>query len=270
MVRVTPDAGAAERTSPAAALVIIASVVINAAFILGSGGTRDYPRGQAFALAAMVLPLLALLTRDAHAVAASLCLGLWAAYYVLGGPLIWPLYLLLPLLAFALVSWRVPALRGTLTWLRRGRITRITLAWTVASAVTAGVALALWFFLLAPPLENALGMLPKVSAPLLLVGMLLFSCGNALLEEVLWRGVLQEALHAALGNVWLAIALQGLSFGVAHFGGFPRGAIGVAMATSYGVMMGVIRKQSGGLLAPLLSHVFADCVIFSLMLSLRE
>ena len=68
----------------------------------------------------------------------------------------------------------------------------------------------------------------------------------------------------------MAIAIQALSFGIAHYGGFPRGALGVAMATSYGLMMGIIRHQSGGLLAPFLSHICADLVIFALVLTLMH
>ena len=256
------------RSGGLATLAVLLSVIVNGAFLLASGGTREYPEGRAYAIVGMVLPVLAWFSRSANAFSATLCLGLWAGYYVLGGPLIWPFYLLVPVLVLGIVTWRVPELHGTLGWLAWGRIDRSVLLWIVLSALTAGLALCLWFFLLNPPVHDELELIPEVGTPLLLLGMLLFSAGNAALEEVIWRGVLYQALDAALGRTWLVILLQALSFGLAHYGGFPRGALGVAMAASYGVMMGIVRHRSGGLLAPWVSHVVADLVIFILVLTL--
>jgi membrane protease YdiL (CAAX protease family) len=92
-----------------------------------------------------------------------------------------------------------------------------------------------------------------------------FSVGNALLEEIIFRGVLYEALAADYG-VAATVCIQGIAFGVVHAHGFPRGVIGVAMASAYGVVLGILRQRSGGLLAPFVAHVFADATIFAILL----
>jgi uncharacterized protein len=55
---------------------------------------------------------------------------------------------------------------------------------------------------------------------------------------------------------------QAALFGLAHFQGFPRGWVGVLMAAVYGFALGIIRKKSGGPLASIITHVFADGTIF--------
>ena len=71
---------------------------------------------------------------------------------------------------------------------------------------------------------------------------------NALMEEAAFRGVLQEALTAEWGP-WWAVGLQGLLFGVIHAQGFPRGVVGMVMASAYGVALGMLRLRSGGMAA---------------------
>ena len=63
------------------------------------------------------------------------------------------------------------------------------------------------------------------------------------------------------------VGIQALSFGVAHIQGFPRGALGVALAAVYGLLLGVLRLRAGGLLAPVLAHIGADAVIYALILA---
>jgi hypothetical protein len=37
------------------------------------------------------------------------------------------------------------------------------------------------------------------------------------------------------------------------------------MAGVYGFLIGIIRKQSGGMLAPIVTHTFADATIFAIL-----
>jgi len=43
---------------------------------------------------------------------------------------------------------------------------------------------------------------------------------------------------------------------------FLRGWAGVLMAAAYGLVLGIIREDSAGLLAPVATHIFADATIF--------
>ena len=40
------------------------------------------------------------------------------------------------------------------------------------------------------------------------------------------------------------------------------------MATVYGLMLGIIRRRSQGIFAPYMTHVFADAVIFVILVLL--
>jgi hypothetical protein len=55
-----------------------------------------------------------------------------------------------------------------------------------------------------------------------------------------------------------------------HFRGVPGGAIGVALAATYGWMLGALWLRAGGMLAPIVAHVAADVVIMAIMLVLAR
>jgi uncharacterized protein len=63
-----------------------------------------------------------------------------------------------------------------------------------------------------------------------------------------------------------AIAVQAFTFGMAHLYGFPRGIIGVLLAGTWGILLGMLRIRLRGLLAPFLAHVMADLTIAFLMI----
>jgi membrane protease YdiL (CAAX protease family) len=154
------------------------------------------------------------------------------------------------------------ALPSTLPFLRRGVVDGTARLLIAASALVAGAALIAWFALAHPDYTGTRTvLLPPVPAPLLLLGVVLFSAVNGALEEIAYRGVLLDALDAALGVGVAAVLIQALAFGAMHFSGFPRGAAGVGLAAVYGVMMGAIRRRTRGLLAPWLAHILADVTI---------
>jgi len=64
----------------------------------------------------------------------------------------------------------------------------------------------------------------------------LFSLINAAVEEGAYRGVVVNALDR-VRVPWQAEIVQALAFGLLHIHGFPRGWIGVGLATIFGVMM---------------------------------
>ena len=175
-----------------------------------------------------------------------------------------------PAAAAVIVAWWLAG-RGTgehrwAPWLRRGRWTS-DLPWLVAGmvVVTAG-ALAAWQRLFD-------GRLPReyVDAArgqqwwIIVLAGVAFSLLNAAVEEVVFRGVLMSALSQVLG-LPAAVVLQALAFGVLHLHGVPDGPVGMVMAGVWGLLLGVLRLRSRGLLAPYVTHIAADVTIVVLML----
>jgi membrane protease YdiL (CAAX protease family) len=179
--------------------------------------------------------------------------------------LVWPLYLLVPLLGYALTVACVAPLRRSVNWLRLGRGGWDVAAATVVIIVLASTALVLWYVLYKPELSRITEVLRNRSYTFLILIGVVFSIFNALLEEILFRGILYEALDAEYG-LWMAVVVQGVIFGIIHAQGFPNGVLGVVMASLYGVMLGWLRHFSGGMLWPFVAHIFADATIFLLLL----
>jgi membrane protease YdiL (CAAX protease family) len=101
------------------------------------------------------------------------------------------------------------------------------------------------------------------------VGVVVFAMLNGALEELVYRGVLLSALDAALGASALSLALQAIAFGAMHIHGFPSGAAGVGLASIYGLMLGLVRRQARGMLGPWLAHVLADVTIGAILVATR-
>ncbi len=179
----------------------------------------------------------------------------------------WPFYLVVPLTVYAAIVLAVPSLRRSVKWVRAGRFDAVVGALTAATIVLASAALVLWYvcFRDTADLADLGGQIPPWDLPYLLLAGVGFSVVNALLEEIIFRGNLYEAIAAGYG-VAAAICIQGVVFGIVHAEGFPRGYVGIAMASVYGVALGVLRLRSGGLLAPFVAHVFADATIFVILL----
>ncbi|WP_437542468.1 type II CAAX endopeptidase family protein [Sorangium sp. So ce367] len=202
--------------------------------------------------AALHAPLLAVLTLAPAAV------GLVAP---------WPLSLAAPLVVLALLARAVPALRSSMPPLRRGSFGPAVLGWIAAVVLVSALALVLWVRLMRPDLSQMRALLPPVSLPLLLLGGLGFALFNALLEEAVFRLVFLGSLDAVTTSGWTAVLVQAAAFGLLHLSGFPSGAVGVGLAAIYAVMLGVLRRRAGGLLAPYVAHVAADLTIFALLLT---
>jgi membrane protease YdiL (CAAX protease family) len=87
---------------------------------------------------------------------------------------------------------------------------------------------------------------------------------NAVLEEVFFRGVIYDALESEWG--WrTAVIISGAFFGVLHIVGYPPGPSGAVMAGIYGIMLGWLRRRTGGLLWPTVAHVVADATIVGIL-----
>jgi membrane protease YdiL (CAAX protease family) len=178
----------------------------------------------------------------------------------------WPAPGAIALLLFALLAWRATNWRRELKWLLRGRLDVVVVGLVGACVAIAGVALLVWYTTLHPDVSDIReAMFPPFPAWALILGGIGFSAVNAAVEEGLFRGLLLDMLDRSLGNNMAALFLQAAAFGLLHIHGFPRGVVGVVLATIYGLMMGVLRRRSGGMLAPWLGHVATDVVIVCIL-----
>jgi uncharacterized protein len=250
------------------AVLVVAAIAASAAYALAA--VRDPVIGQrvAIGIACLALPIIAAALRNWTAVHVCLALALVVGWSMAGAPRAWPLYFAGPLVIYGIVTLAAPPLRGSVSWIRRGRIDATTVALVMVWIALSSGALVAWFFVMEPDVSDVRDKIPEIRGGLLVLGCLVFATVNAAVEEVLWRGVLTAGLEESGIGPRAAIAIQAASFGVFHIGGIPRGWLGVAMATCYGVMMGIVRKQSGGLLAPFVAHIAADVTIFALVVTL--
>ena len=175
------------------------------------------------------------------------------------------------LVAHAWATRRVAWLQGTVAWMRRGSLGVDVWLLVGACAVVAAVALGAWYALFRPNLTDLVAAyVPAAPVELLVLGGLLFSMVNATVEEGAYRGVIQHGLETAIGLGMAALVLQAAAFGALHINGFPRGWVGVGLATIYGLMMGAVRRRSGGMLAPWIAHVLTDVVIAGIILTFER
>lgn len=182
---------------------------------------------------------------------------------------VWPAYFVIPIIIAALTSVAVGSEAELLAAVKPGRLGRAEVAFVLLISATAALALLIWVWALKPELSGFTAMLPSWSVPALVGAGIGFAVINAVLEEVIWRGVFQHWL-LSVATAAGAIVIQALSFGGAHYRGFPSGFVGVGLSTLYGLMLGALAFRSRGLLAPIVAHVTADAVIFAIIASSAE
>ena len=238
-------------------------------------------------LAVLLLSSMSLIPRPAHpyvAIVVALLFG-WAFLYrqimtshllLLAIPFflfsnLWPsgtpFFLLVPLLSYAALTQGIPRLRRSLHWLRKGTWNG-TVVWLVlATVVVSSAALYAWYILLRPSLSEWRNAIPTQNPAMIALAGFGFAIVNAAIEESIYRGIVMNALEAVLGRGLLSLVIQSLSFGMVHLYGIPSGWIGVAMASVYGFMLGLVQRHSEGLLAPFSTHVAADLIVFVMVAS---
>lgn len=244
------------------------ALVVAAAVAIGLGGVLPEMSAVADAAAAVTVfggLLLAAAILDCALVRPLSLYGALAGLLTVVAPEgTWPLP---ALLALGVVLSATPHQRRS--WLARGSTDRLAWLLTAATAAAAPLALAVWFVTTDPASTSVaaavdlLRQIPPWALPLIAVP---FAALNAWAEELLFRGIIQGALHSVMAPM-PAIALQGVAFGAIHLHGFPSGTAGVVLASGYGVALGVIRWRTGGLLAPWLAHVIADLAIVAMVVA---
>ena len=201
------------------------------------------------------------------------CAAVWAAVYLfsaLVGPDPWPTPALVGLLLGGAVISRRPAARRQLRerWLHRGDPNRTTWLLVLATVVISSGAILIWSAVEHPDTASFRQTFGGLPWPLLIPLGVLLAAINAVAEESLFRGLLMSALADLIGRDAVIIGLQGIAFGLLHATGFPGGPSGMVLAAIYGLMLGTIRKQSGGMLANWVAHLAADSLIFCILVGL--
>jgi membrane protease YdiL (CAAX protease family) len=182
--------------------------------------------------------------------------------------LLWQVVMLLVLSAFWAIARMRPGLAATPDAYRKGSV---PFGATLAIGMITPGALLLWWRLALPNLGDVVSTyVPAVSWPLLVVGGLGFALLNATLEELLFRGLLQDRLGALWGPGARAVVVQAVVFGICHAHGVPRGGWGVLMAGTWALMLGALRQKTGGLLAPVLAHIVADASIAGIVIAIAR
>lgn len=169
--------------------------------------------------------------------------------------------------AYLTICKSVQWLHGTLVWLKAGAVTRDVAFLTIASTLLAAISLIIWFLSIQPNITDLIeGFVPNWNIALLIMGGLMFSIVNAAVEEGAYRGVIMAALEKTIGSGVAPVLLQAVAFGTLHINGFPRGWIGVGLASAFGLLMALIRRRSQGMLAPWAAHVCTDIVIVGIVM----
>ncbi len=210
---------------------------------------------------------LAIIRRAIYAIHAALFALLWLLLVTLVPLLrIWPLSIFVPLVSYGTVVSIVPPLRHSVGWIHRGSISQEVTKLIIATVFVASLALVGWVVLTKPDIERHLALVPRLPFWAYLFAGIGFAIFNAGLEEAIFRGVIMDALDSAFGAGHLSVGMQAIPFAALHYlAGFPNGMLGFTMVLVYGVMLGIVRRQSKGMLAPLVSHIAADITIFSIL-----
>ncbi len=175
--------------------------------------------------------------------------------------LVWPIPQLFGLLTagafFRREHWERPA------WLGRERRDRAARLLAATSIPLTTIALVAFIASGRADLNTAtegLQSLPVWTLPLVGVGFVLV---NPTVEEILFRGVIQEMVTEVSARPAIGIAVQGAAFGTIHLNGVPGGPFGVVMATGWGIMLGIIRHRTGSIRLVWVVHVLANIAIYA-------
>jgi membrane protease YdiL (CAAX protease family) len=172
------------------------------------------------------------------------------------------LWLAIPLAFYIALTLLIRPWREHAQWLRWGEPNRWSWMLAIITVLVSSIALIIWMQLAQPDLSLYSSMLPHDKLWLIVLAGLGFATANALVEEFIFRGILWDALERLFTPIWLILTVQAVIFGAMHLHGVPRGISGMALAAIYGALLGIVRWQSRGLGAPVITHFFADLTIF--------
>jgi membrane protease YdiL (CAAX protease family) len=176
----------------------------------------------------------------------------------------WQLYLLMPLAAYLALVLLVRPLRRTCGWFALGRLDWCGAGATLAVILVSSTTLVLYQAIMAADVSALASRLPLAGMGNVVVAAACFAVVNAVLEELIFRGVLYDAVASQWG--WpAAVGATAVAFGAGHINGYPPGWSGSVLAAVYGVMVGLLRWYSRGLALPVVAHVCADATICGIL-----
>jgi membrane protease YdiL (CAAX protease family) len=174
---------------------------------------------------------------------------------------IWPLLWLVPFAVYGALVATVPPLRSTFRPWRFGRVSTPAILATLIIAVGSCSVLVTFHVFAHPDVSAYRSFLPVSALGGVFVIGILFSIFNALIEEVIFRGILFDSIESQWG-VWMAVIVTALLFGYGHMRGYPSGPLGAVLAGVYGLCIGWLRAFTGGIGLPVIAHIAADATIF--------
>ncbi len=179
--------------------------------------------------------------------------------------------LLMVVVSFLIISPFKKA-RNWSSWAKAGKITTTASLSIVAISIISSFALIAWAHWtdhLGIALKMAEGVQYYPKLIIFVVFIPCFASVNALMEETVYRGVLQHALTEVFKNKHLVVLMQASAFAAFHYAvGFPNGWLGYGLTLLYGTVLGYLKDWTQGLLAPWLCHLIADMTIYYYMADL--
>ena len=176
----------------------------------------------------------------------------------------WPWVWLAPFIGYFVFVAGVPRLRRSLAWLRLGKISAVSLLATIGCTAATVLTLALFRATTEPDVASYSAALPFESLGGVIMAGIIFTMVNATLEELVFRGILFDALESQWGARF-TLVVTALLFGVGHLRGYPSGFAGAGLAVGFGLVTGGLRLWSGGLALPVLAHLGADATIYIIL-----
>lgn len=176
----------------------------------------------------------------------------------------WPLLWIIPLVAYGVLVALLPPFRQMFRWWGFGKATSSAVTATLAIMTGSCAVLISFDILTRPDVRAYRHFLPVEKLGGVWAAGVIFAVFNATFEEVVYRGILFDAIRSQLSDRTAIIATAFL-FGYAHMQGYPPGPLGAVFAGIYGLCMGWLRSFSGGIGLPIAAHITADATIFILI-----
>jgi membrane protease YdiL (CAAX protease family) len=140
--------------------------------------------------------------RLAHGVAFILLMACALAFPVLRR---WPWVWLAPFVTYFVLVVCVSRLRRSMSWLRVGRLSLASITTTIAVMALTVLALVLFHTTVQPDVSDYRAAIPFDALGGVIIAGVVFTIVNATLEELVFRGVLFDALQSQWG-VWVTLA----------------------------------------------------------------
>ena len=198
----------------------------------------------------------------------SLFCFLWVFLPILSSSLArWPLNKVAPLLMYGFLVALVPNLRRSIRWMEVGRFGADIRLLALLAVVFSAAVLVGWNIICKPDLAPSRANIPEMHLWLTPLAAVAFSVTNAAVEEAIFRGIFLQALDTSIGPGIISLAIQAVLFGWMHYSevGLPKGLLGVAMASVYGLLLGYVRYRARGMLAVWLAHTGTDLAVFAIV-----